>query len=100
MKMKEPIRFYLIFALLFLFGASFAAGLYFAYEIELFRPLFSYAKEAPHLGDYVRLTASLLRPLCLVFLSGFTVYACAASALASLFTGCLSGQMLLAYCLS
>ena len=100
MKMKEHIRYYLIYGLIFFFGASCAAGLYFAYHAELLRPLYAYTVPSLSFADYVRLTATLLRPLVLSFLSGFTIYACAVSALSLAYTGFLCGQMLMAYCLS
>lgn len=100
MKLKAQIKYYLIYALIFLFGASFASGLFFAYRMTLFTPLTENVTASLRLGDYASLAARLLGPLLLTFLSAFTIYACAVAATASLFVGMLCGQLFMMYCLS
>lgn len=100
MKLKENLRYYLIFALIFLFGASFAAGLFFSYRIELQPPLYGVAGIRLNFGNYLHLVAVLLQPLVLTFLAAFTIYACPLAMLSTLLIGIHAGELLIAYCLS
>lgn len=100
MNVKATFKYYLIFALIFLFGASFAAGLFFAYRLTILTPLGAPVTEGLHLSEFVLLAASMLRPMLLIFLAAFTIYACAVSAFSALTAGMLCGQFVMSYCLS
>ena len=98
------IKYYLVYLLIFLFGASLAAGIRFTYDFsvveEIGTQLLYEGKEAHSLRGYVLFAAEFLKPLMLVFLSAFTIYACATGAVASLFTGAEFGILLIRSCTS
>ena len=98
--MKKQIKYYLFFALIFLFGAFFAAGLYFSYGIQPPAAFSVPVKQGLSFSEYVLLTARFLEAELLMFLSGFTIYACAVAVLFSLWYGVLCGHCVMAYCLS
>lgn len=100
MKLKAKVKYYLMFALIFLFGASFAAGLFFSYRLTILTPLAAPASEGLSFDGYALMAAAMLRPLILLALAAFTIYACAVCALSTLTAGMLSGQFLMSYCLS
>ena len=98
--MKTKIKLWLFFGLLFLFGAFLSAGLTFAYDLTLIRDPADLAYTSLSFSDYVLLTCRFLRPLLLMFLSAFTLFACAVSGTACLLTGMALGELVMAYCLS
>jgi len=99
-EMKQHIKYYLLYAFFYLFGAFFSAGLLFAYELRLPNGLTEFSSLSRTFSHYVRLTARFLGPEVLLFLSGLTIYACALGAVISLCHGILFGQLVMSYCLS
>ena len=100
MKMKANIKFYLFYAVIFLIGASLSAGVFFAYGASIF-PTDVFAVGAKFdFGKLVLAIAFLIKPLTLIFLSAFTIYACAASAFSCLYIGAIFGRFAISYCLS
>ncbi len=101
--MRKNIKYYLIYCVIFIVGASSAAALYFAYEKELFtgigKEIMSYGSSLS-LGGYLLFSARLLKPLLAVFLTAFTIYSCAVGAGACLYSGASFGAFLMKYCIS
>lgn len=98
--MKAYIKYYLFYAAIFLIGASVSAGLFFAYRASLFPTDIFDASASFRFGEYMSLTATVLTPLTLVFLSAFTIYACAVSGVACLYVGAIFGRLTIRYCVS
>lgn len=98
--LKTKIKLWLFFGLLFLFGAFLSAGLTFTYDLTLFDTATAFVSSALSLPDYVLLTCRFLQPLLLMFLSAFTLFACAVSATGCLLMGMMLGELVMGYCLS
>ncbi len=98
--MKQNIKLWLFFGFFFLFGACSAAGLRYAYGLTLLTGPESFLGESLSFHDYVRLTCHILKPLTLVFLSSFTLFACATGGTACLAAGIFAGQTAMGYGLS
>ena len=91
---------WLFFGFFYLFGAFLAAGLYYAYRLTPFSALGENPGASLSLSDYVLLTCRFLRPLCLIFLMGFTLFSCAVSAVLTVEIGAVMGRFVMGYCLS
>ena len=100
MKMKANVKYYLFYAGIFLIGASISAGLFFAYEAELFPCKQMSVSEKFSFSELVGLASAILKPLTLLFLSAYTLYACAVSSITTLYVGAIFGRMTIRYCMS
>ena len=100
MKMKANIKYYLFYAAIFLIGASISAGLYFAYGAELFPCRDMDISRKFYFSEAVGLASVIIKPLTLLFLSAFTLYACAVGGITTLYVGALFGRMTIRYCIS
>ncbi len=98
--MKANIKYYLFYAGIFLIGASISAGLFFAYRAELFPCDRMNISENFSFSELVGLAFSVLAPLTLLFLSAYTIYACAVGAMTTLYTGAVFGRLTIRYCIS
>ena len=98
--MKTKIKLWLFFGLLFLFGAFLSAGLTFTYDLTLFGTAADFADTSLSFSDYVLLTCRFLQPFLLMFLSAFTLFACAVNATGCLLMGMMLGELVMGYCLS
>ncbi len=81
-------------------GASISAGVYFAYGAEIFPCDALKVSDGFDFSSLLDVTAAILKPLALVFLSAFTLYSCAVSTAACLYIGTICGRLTMAYCLS
>jgi hypothetical protein len=98
--LKTKIKLWLFFGLLYLFGAFLSAGLTFTYDLTLFDTAADFTYTSLSFSDYVLLTCRFLQPFLLMFLSAFTLFACAVSATGCLFMGMMLGEIVMGYCLS
>ena len=98
--MKAYFKFYLFYAAIFLIGASISAGLYFAYDLRIFPTDIFDVNGAFSFDDIISAASFLLKPLTVLFLSGFTLYACAVSGTICLYVGAVYGRFAIRYCLS
>ncbi len=100
MKMKANIKYYLFYAAIFIIGASISAGLYFAYGAELFPSSELDISAKFSFYELIRLASTVLEPLTLLFLSAYTVYACAVGGITTLYVGAIFGRLIIRYCMS
>lgn len=100
MKMKAYIKYYLFYAAIFLIGASISAGLFFAYGAKLFPCEAFDISEEFSFSDAIGLASVVLKPLTLVFLAAFTLYACAIGGAVCLYVGAIFGRLTMCYCIS
>lgn len=98
--LKTKLKLYLFFAFLFLFGTFLAAGLYFAYDVVLMESPSHRVGSSLSLSDYMLLTCQFIEPLLFMFLSAFTLFACAVNGASCFFIGLTIGQTIMPYCLS
>ncbi len=98
--MKANLKYYLFYAAIFLIGASVSAGFFFAYGWELFPCPELEISDRLSFSDYVGLASAVLKPLTLLLLSAFTIYACAVGGLISLYIGAIFGRMTIQYIMS
>ncbi len=101
MKLRKNIKYYLIFMLIFILGASSCAAIHFAYDIDIVRGANEIVGDVSNrelsLRGYLLYIAEEIKPMLLVFLASFTIYACAVSAAASLYIGGRLGILLISY---
>ncbi len=102
--MRKNYKYYLIYLLIFLISASLSAAVRFAYGIDIIKG-YNYAVTALSDGKMsflgcVLFTAELLQPILCLFLSAFTIYACAVGVGVTLFGGIRFGILTMSYCLS
>ena len=100
MKMKANVKYYLFYAGIFLIGASISAGLFFAYGAELFPCEGMNVSGKFSFSELNGLASSLIMPLTALFLSAFTLYACAVGGITTLYIGAIFGRLTIRYCLS
>ncbi len=104
MILRKNIKYYFIYLLIFIIGASLAAALRFAYGFNIVESINETASAASgdhtSLRGYILFTAEFLTPPLLIFLSAFTIYSCAVGAAASLYMGARFGILLISYCFS
>ncbi len=100
MKMKANVKYYLFYAGIFLIGASISAGLFFAYGAELFPCNNMDISGKFSFSELVGLASAILKPLTLLFLSAFTLYACAVGGITTLYVGAIFGRLTIRYCMS
>lgn len=98
--MKANLKYYLFYAGIFLIGASISAGLYFAYGAELFPSQLTDVSERFSFSELVGLASAVLKPLTFLFLSAYTLYACAVSGITTLYVGAIFGRLTIRYCMS
>lgn len=98
--MKANIKYYLFYAGIFLIGASISAGLFFAYGAELFPCDKMTVSGNFSFYELIGLASAILKPLTLLFLSAYTLYACAVGGLTTLYIGALFGRLTIRYCMS
>lgn len=98
--MKANIKFYLFYAAIFLIGASISAGLYFAYGACLFPTDVFDVSDSFKIGELIDCMALVLKPVTFIFLSAFTIYACAVSSAVCLYVGAIFGRFTISYCIS
>lgn len=98
--MKNKIKLILIYGAVLLLGASLAAGLFYAYGFPVSDNLSDDVGGALSFSDFLLLTCRFLKPLLLIFLSGFTIYACAVGGLCCFGLGLTMGQLVMRYGLS
>ena len=98
--MKNNFKYYLFYLVIFLIGASIAAGIKFAYNFSVLTELTSTVGAKLSIVKYASFTARFLTPAILTFLSSFTIYACAVGTCSSLYCGIKLGIMLITYCKS
>ena len=98
--MKANVKYYLFFAGIFLIGASISAGLFFAYRAELFPCHRMNISENFSFSELVGLAFSVIAPLTLLFLSAYTIYACAIGTVTTLYAGAVFGRLTIRYCIS
>ncbi|MBQ7780117.1 MAG: hypothetical protein IJ404_06445 [Clostridia bacterium] len=98
--MKANLKYYLFYAGIFLIGASISAGLYFAYGAELFPCKLTDVSEKFSFSELVGLASAVLKPLTYLFLSAYTLYACAVSGITTLYVGAIFGRLTIRYCMS
>ena len=100
MNMKANIKYYLFYAGIFLIGASVSAGLYFAYGAKLFPCDDMIVSEKFSFSELVGLASAVLKPLTILLLSAYTVYACAVGGITTLYIGAIFGRITIRYCMS
>lgn len=100
MKMKANLKYYLFYAGIFLIGASISAGLFFAYGAELFPCERMSVSEKFSFSELIGLASATLKPMTLLFLSSYTLYACAISGITTLYVGAIFGRLTIRYCMS
>ncbi len=100
MKMKANLKYYLFYAGIFLIGASISAGLFFAYGAELFPCDEMNISGSFSFRTLIGLASALLKPLTLLFLSAYTLYACAVGGITTLYIGAVFGRLTIRYCMS
>ncbi len=100
MKMKAYIKYYLFYAGIFLIGASISAGLFFAYGAELFPCEAFDISDKFSFSELIGLASAVLKPLTLIFLAAFTLYACAVGGAVCLYVGAIFGRLTISYCMS
>ncbi len=98
--MKANIKYYLFYAAIFLIGASVSAGLYFAYGCELFPCPQLDISDGFSFSEMLGLASATLKPLTLLFLSAYTLYACAVGGMTTFYIGAVFGRLTISYCLS
>lgn len=100
MKMKAYYKIYLLYTVIFLIGASLSAGIYFAYGASVFPTDAFEIGTGFNVMAFASVSSSLLSPVFLIFLCGFTVYSCFISSFICLQTGAILGRIAIKYCLS
>ncbi len=104
MILKKSIKYYLVYAVIFLTAASLAAAIRFAYGFNVVKDINELISEASgnklSFGGFVIFSVEFIKPLILVFLSAFTIYSCAVGALTNLFIGARLGILMIRYCTS
>ncbi len=98
--MKANLKYYLFYAGIFLIGASISAGLFFAYGAELFPSLSMDVSDKFSFYELIGLASSILKPLTFLFLSAYTLYACAVGGITTLYIGAIFGRLTIRYCMS
>ncbi len=98
--MKANIKYYLFYAGIFLIGASISAGLFFAYGAELFPCDKMTLSGNFSFSELVGLASAILKPLTVLFLSAYTIYACAVGGITTLYIGAIFGRLTIRYCMS
>ncbi len=99
MILKKNIKYYLIYFLFFAGGASIAAGIRFAYNINAVSSISDVADKLS-LHCYIIHIAELIKPIIIAFLSSFTIYACAIGAASCIYSGARLGILMIEYCIS
>ena len=85
--MKKYLKCSLLCLAVFLVGASVAAALKFAYGLEAVPGINSTVSEQLSFREWLLLEAEFLTPLVILFISSFTLYACAVGITVSLLIG-------------
>ena len=98
--MKANIKYYLFYAGIFLIGASISAGLFFAYGAELFPCDEMSLNGNFSFSELIGLASATLKPLTVLFLSAYTLYACAVGGITTLYIGAVFGRLTIRYCMS
>lgn len=98
--MKAYIKLYLLYAAIFLIGASLSAGLYFAYGIRVFPTRALEIGTGFSILGMTDVAALLLTPLAFMLFGAFTLYSCFICSLSCLYTGAVTGRLAIRYCLS
>lgn len=98
--MKKYLKYSLLCLAVFLVGASVAAALKFAYGFEAVPGINSTVSEQLSLREWLLLEAEFLTPLVILFISSFTLYACAVGIAVSLLIGARLGIFAISYCTS
>lgn len=95
--LKASVKYYLIYFLIFLLGASLAAGVRHAYDFNIVLTLAEKAGTEASFSGYALFIADILKPIILIFLASFTIYSCAVGGAASVYTGCKFGIFVYTY---
>ena len=98
--MKANLKYCLFYAGIFLIGASISSGLFFAYGAELFPCEQMNVSGKFSFSELVGLASAILKPLTFLFLSAYTVYACAVGGITTLYAGAICGRLTIRYCMS
>lgn len=98
--MKKYLKCSLLCLAVFLVGASVAAALKFAYGLEAVPGINSTVSEQLSFREWLLLEAEFLTPLVILFISSFTLYACAVGITVSLLIGARLGIFAISYCTS
>ena len=98
--MKKYLKYSLICLAVYLVGASVAAALKYAYGFELLPAPGNHASGRLSLRAWLMTEAEFLTPLVLLFISSFTLYACAVGMAVSLVIGIRLGVLAISYCTS
>lgn len=97
--MRKNIKLYLIYFLFFICGASIAAGIRFAYGINVVESITESAENLSFHCYIIHIT-KLIEPIIIAFLATFTIYACAVGAVSCIYLGAKLGILTIEYCLS
>ena len=104
MILKKNIKYYLIYAVIFITAASLSAAVRFAYGFSVIKDVNELISETNgselSFDGYILFTAEFIKPLLLVFLSAFTIYSCAVGAVTNVFIGARFGILIIRYCTS